>query len=138
MRSRLEAAAAAYLDAHGWTWAYEPRCFASPEGQYLPDFRLGDRTPVATYVEVKPASVLRSWSSLADVMQSMEIIWASEPAARLNVWIAETNRANRLATQAVFVSEAGGPWEAQLHVDWPFFTVPTAWRRKSRGRREPA
>jgi len=57
MRSRLEAAYAEQFDAFGWRWEYEPECFASPAGQYLPDFRVwpgfyDEAGP--TYIEVKP------------------------------------------------------------------------------------
>lgn len=38
MRSRLEADYAAWLDKVGWSWEYEPQCFASEDGQWLPDF----------------------------------------------------------------------------------------------------
>jgi hypothetical protein len=33
MRSRLEARYAAWLDRHGFTWEYEPRCYATEAGQ---------------------------------------------------------------------------------------------------------
>lgn len=58
MRSRLEARYAAWLDSKGIQWRYEPQCFGSDEGQYLPDFRLfgvtwmGLERPL--FVEVKP------------------------------------------------------------------------------------
>lgn len=58
MRSRLEARYAQWLDAQGLEWTYEPRCFASDDGQYLPDFQidgvrvLGSVHPI--FVEVKP------------------------------------------------------------------------------------
>jgi hypothetical protein len=65
MRSRLEAGYAAWLDQWGFHWEYEPQAFASPSGQYLPDFLL-KQVPAATgdgkvrttdvYVEVKPSS----------------------------------------------------------------------------------
>ncbi len=91
MRSRLEATAAALFDRHGVEWQYEPVCFASEVGQYLPDFvvvglvdgcdtdRCHNEMPL-TYVEVKP------WA-LADklVRAKMEIIWASDPSATLVV-----------------------------------------------------
>lgn len=54
MRSRLEAAWAEQFDAWGWAWEYEPRCLATEEGQYLPDFYVITDTGDA-YVEVKPA-----------------------------------------------------------------------------------
>jgi hypothetical protein len=55
MRSRLEAAWAEQFDAMGWPWRYEPECFASPDGQYLPDFLVSIPGYAAhVYVEVKP------------------------------------------------------------------------------------
>ena len=60
MRSRLEAGYAMWADEIGLDWEYEPECFATEEGQYLPDFVLrstmvlweGRRIDI--YVEVKP------------------------------------------------------------------------------------
>ena len=53
MRSRLEARFAAGLDLIGADWEYEPHCFASEHGQYLPDFKVAG--PWADwYIEVKP------------------------------------------------------------------------------------
>lgn len=61
MRSRLEAGYAMWLDEMGFTWSYEPHCFASRSGQYLPDFRLEDvqfgRRRWVVYVETKPTAV---------------------------------------------------------------------------------
>ncbi len=79
MRSRTEAAYAARLDASGIAWEYEPQCFADETGQYLPDFKITDRSAVA-YTEVKGA--LRP-DEVAGVQRRMEIIWSSEPAAML-------------------------------------------------------
>lgn len=84
MRSRLEARFAGWLDRRGLGWEYEPTCFGSPDGQYLPDFRLQGVAGVegALYVEVKPArSDLDIWA----VLRRMEIVWASEPEAALTV-----------------------------------------------------
>lgn len=50
MRSRLEAAWAEQFDAWGDPWEYEPRCYASDAGQYLPDFVIDGEV----FVEVKP------------------------------------------------------------------------------------
>lgn len=58
MRSRLEARYAQWLDSVNIDWKYEPQCFASERGQYLPDFELpyvrvmGAQRRV--FVEVKP------------------------------------------------------------------------------------
>jgi hypothetical protein len=68
MRSRLEAGFAQWLDTwRSVRWTYEPGAFASPRGQYLPDFLAepfrcswldGERR---AYFEVKPASF--GWQS---------------------------------------------------------------------------
>lgn len=66
MRSRLEAGFAMWLDRRGWAWEYEPTCFASKNGQWLPDFAIdipcvsmdgphGVTQHTNVYVEVKPA-----------------------------------------------------------------------------------
>lgn len=81
MRSRLEARYAAWLDNVGINWTYEPRCFASPEGQYLPDFRLDGvewlGSPRRVYVELKPtpAAITR------EVRAKAAIVFANEPDA---------------------------------------------------------
>lgn len=58
MRSRLEAAFAQFLDARKWNWEYEPLCFAGPDGQYLPDFRIlfDEKPDSGIYVEIKPTA----------------------------------------------------------------------------------
>jgi hypothetical protein len=76
MRSRLEASAAASFDRLGIAWTYEPRCFASPEGQYLPDFQLGSHS----YIEVKPYDVPQEDSDRWE-----RIIRESDPQATLTV-----------------------------------------------------
>ena len=79
MRSRLEASFAASLDAEGDDWMYEPQCFASSKGQYLPEFMiraLPDRPVV--YIEVKP-----TFEMAVESMDRMEIIWSSIPYALL-------------------------------------------------------
>lgn len=87
MRSRLEARYASWMDLVGIRWTYEPRCFASPVGQYLPDFELheiitlNEGAPV--FVEVKP-----TWEMARGVRERMQVIWASEPAAVLVLEVA--------------------------------------------------
>lgn len=68
MRSRFEAAYAAWLDKHRFDWEYEPECFADETGQYLPDFLIrnvmrtdsvsGPGLPYELYVELKPPSFM--------------------------------------------------------------------------------
>jgi hypothetical protein len=91
MRSRLEASFAEWLDLAGLQWDYEPVCYTSKDGQYLPDFRLravhvgttGERT---VYFEVKPP--LERPAALA-VLDRMKAIWASEPQAILALAMAD-------------------------------------------------
>jgi len=76
MRSRLEAHYAQHLDAIGEKWAYEPRCFATDTGQYLPDFEIGDHN----YFEVKPYHVDHDAA-----LKRMHVILDSDPDAYLTV-----------------------------------------------------
>lgn len=91
MRSRLEARYAAWLDGHNARWDYEPQCFATVSGQYLPDFRIHDimvlGAPRTIYVEVKPTLELIT----ATLLGRMGVIWKSDPDAFL---ISETPKAN--------------------------------------------
>ena len=89
MRSRLEADYASALDRDGQLWKYEPECFAGPDGQWLPDFRIDDRT----YVELKPAYLIE-WDTreLDDVydrvdaiLRQMSVVWLSKPEAHLQL-----------------------------------------------------
>lgn len=81
MRSRLEAWFAADLDRLEFGWEYEPRCYAGPNGQWLPDFEYFDGGQ-QVLVEVKP-SPLQKWASCRD---QMEIAWESDPGATLLLW----------------------------------------------------
>lgn len=92
MRSRLEADYASALDRDGEAWEYEPTCFGGPDGQWLPDFRVGQ---LGTYVEVKPTYLL-GWdaddSDLLDIydradkiLTQMTVAWLSEPEAILSL-----------------------------------------------------
>lgn len=88
MRSRLEASFAQWLDADPThEWSYEGRCYASPDGQYLPDFYVyfGWRDDWE-YCEVKPPN-----ADFAAALARMHIILASEPQARLGVWTSHTD-----------------------------------------------
>lgn len=93
MRSRLEAAWAEQFDALGETWEYEPRCFASEEGQYLPDFLL---TGPHVYVEVKPASFLDSGDFQDACERWFRILRASDRDTRL--WIALSSGCDGVAS----------------------------------------
>jgi hypothetical protein len=82
MRSRLEGSVAAALDGDELGWKYEPCVFASPKGQYLPDFEiLRPARCRPWYLEVKP----RLWNA-ANVRSRMEIIWESHADAVLLIF----------------------------------------------------
>lgn len=82
MRSRLEASFAQDMDDRRWNWEYEPICFAGPDGQYLPDFRiLFDEKPGSgIYIEVKPTV-----EAALEARQRMLPIRATYPNAVLAV-----------------------------------------------------
>ena len=88
MRSRLEALYAQRLDTSPQIglsgWQYEPRCFASAEGQYLPDFRLEFTDGRVTYVEVKPPT-----ADPEEALSRMHVILASEPGVDLMVVVSD-------------------------------------------------
>ena len=90
MRSRLEADYAAHLDRTWQSWEYEPDCFAGPDGQWLPDFRVGG----IVLQEVKPASLIRRREGETDydiacrmdpILQRMLIARESEPEVPLEL-----------------------------------------------------
>ena len=92
MRSRLEADYARWLDQKGYDWQYEPQCFASENGQYLPDFLVEDRTGEQEYVEVKPltgspAQPYKNFREVDPLLERMTIIWASKPNAALSLFL---------------------------------------------------
>lgn len=90
MRSRLEADYAAHMDRNGEMWEYEPECFAGPDGQWLPDFRVNG----TVLQEVKPASLLKYRDDENDsgltgrvdlILKRMTIAWESNPEAILEL-----------------------------------------------------
>lgn len=87
MRSRLEARVAAWLDSLGATWVYEPVAFASPEGQYLPDFELVADPSVwgpltrRVYLEVKGHLAFDDYFAIQNRIAS--IVCHSDPRAVL-------------------------------------------------------
>src|ERR1035441_10336982 len=85
MRSRLEADFAGFLDRSGVEWDYEKPCFAGPDGQWLPDFRLpGAEVPV--YFEIKPRSLLSDEDFDVDtILERMSVAWLTDPAAILQL-----------------------------------------------------
>ena len=85
MRSRLEAGFAMWMDEAGIEWTYEPQCYASEAGQYLPDFQTSNlrmacasRRPL--FFEVKP---FVDQTVIAQLKVNTAIIRASLPDACL-------------------------------------------------------
>lgn len=95
MRSRLEADYAARLDGWGCRWEYEPECFASSAGQWLPDFAysFADAGPLGVLCEVKPVEPLLEHPvgsiefrrHVDAVLERMTIAWESRPDACLEL-----------------------------------------------------
>jgi hypothetical protein len=84
MRSRLEADYARHLDRQCIEWEYEPKCFAGPDGQWLPDFRQGAATGPTSYTEIKPADdELPVRAQSVPILRKMSVAWLSEPHAFL-------------------------------------------------------
>ena len=107
MRSRLEARFARYLDMTNADWVYEPRAYASEDGDYLPDFEIIQRGH-HVFIEVKPTS---DADVLEVAMRKMERIWASAPDASLLIVIGDNGRA---------LLGDGGHWSV---VDYPWTEV---------------
>lgn len=104
MRSRTEASAAAYFDSRDIKWEYEPVCYATADGQYLPDFRLfhpDDQRPI--FVEVKAAIP----ADLSGVQKRMEIILGSEPEATLQIFVMKNGELDRLF---IYDADMGAGW----------------------------
>lgn len=117
MRSRLEADYASALDRDGETWKYEPTCFAGPDGQWLPDFKVGID---GTYIELKPAYLIvwdtpqvdGVWDRVDEILQRMTVAWLSEPEATLQLvfWTYGAEQVN--APLSIMSSGGGRPWLA--------------------------
>lgn len=91
MRSRLEADYAAHLDRNGEEWGYETECFASSDGQWLPDFRVSGADVL---VEVKSAHLLElqdgedgaaAIDRIDAILKRMTIAWESRADAPLEL-----------------------------------------------------
>jgi len=83
MRSRLEADFAAFLDSTDAEWEYEPFCFAGPDIQWLPDFRVVAHDGKIIYFEVKPESLMDG--DVDAVLDQMTVAWLTEPEAVLEL-----------------------------------------------------
>lgn len=105
MRSRTEARFAAFLDRVRLVWEYEPRAYASSEGQYLPDFEIQWVRPL--FVEVKGTLDNAAWPAL---QRRMRIVRASVPNAGLAVALSDYDR--------LLLDSPGG---AELGKAWPAF-----------------
>ena len=117
MRSRLEAGYAMWLDTIHAQWEYEPECYATEAGQYLPDFRIDnirdtlgpERFPV--FVEVKPAG----WGGDLDLL-----------ARRMSIIPDAT--ADELGDCAVILEQPGvWPREPTLYEDGTAGWLPRPW-----------
>jgi hypothetical protein len=138
MRSRLEADYASALDRDGEVWEYEPTCFAGPDGQWLPDFKIGID---GAFVELKPA-YLMAWDTqdffdtyhrVDKILRQMTIAWLSEPDASLQLifWTYGLDQAQ--APLTILGSKRSHAWytwtpsTADLPLLWPgmgqFLTV---------------
>jgi len=115
MRSRLEADYAAYLDREQADWEYEPECYASPDGQWLPDFRVmfkGDSGPLL--VELKPAGRLEEdymSSAIDEHLAKMTIAWAS--ATDLSLSLIYWKYGAGAAVMVITSHGQGSPWLAK-------------------------
>jgi hypothetical protein len=117
MRSRLEADYAAWLDSTGLRSKYEPECFASGDGQWLPDFgsSLADDGPFTIFTEVKPVGPLTDWITGSvgwvehadSVLRQMMVAWASRPDAALDLVFWHYGGPPHLR---IYSNRAGEPW----------------------------
>ena len=96
MRSRLEADYAAHLDRWGAHWEYEPECFASEAGQWLPDFgwsfvkddsraTLDEVKPAGALIELRQADPFAFHGHVDSILTRMTIAWQSKPDATLQL-----------------------------------------------------
>lgn len=115
MRSRLEADYASALDRDGETWEYEPTCFGGPEGQWLPDFRVGSHS---AYVELKPAYLI-AWDTrdlnevyarIDKILTRMTIAWVSEPDVYLHLVFWTYGAEQTDAPLSIAAAGRNGPW----------------------------
>jgi hypothetical protein len=115
MRSRLEADYASALDRDGETWEYEPTCFAGPDGQWLPDFRVGQ---YGAYVEIKPAYLIEwdgpeprdTWNRVDEILERMTVAWLSEPDAILQLIFWTYGAEQVEAPLSILAAHGHGPW----------------------------
>lgn len=126
MRSRLEADFAGMIDRQGWEWAYEPECFASEGGQWLPDFRIMAKDGNPIYVEVKPFGFLAAWGDecqtrVETLMRQVEI--ARQTIPKCHLWLCFWGYGEE-GVSMLIASRAVGKWEVSahglpVHLQWP-------------------
>lgn len=129
MRSRLEADYASALDRDGESWEYEPKCFGGPDGQWLPDFRVGT---LGTYTEVKPASLivwdteglLEVYDRVDKILQQMAVAWLSEPEAPLQLVLWEYGKEQVEAPLTIMSTKREDVWIAYVP---SMLDVPLLW-----------
>lgn len=80
MRSRLEARFAQWMDFHQWEWVYEPECFASADGQYLPDFEL-----------LAPRLTFRQNTEVFDLPESVRVFLEVKPTVEKHAEVHHRN-----------------------------------------------
>lgn len=123
MRSRLEADYAASLDQTGDAWEYEPQCFAGPDGQWLPDFRVG-KPGDYIYIELKPTSILQegSYNAVDKILHQMEIALLSEPKCSLRLQFWEWGKASGRA--AIWSDPPHSLWQYSAGTGLPWGIWP--------------
>ena len=111
-RSRLEARWAVFFDEMLIDWEYEPEGYETPDGRYLPDFRIYLRPPKPTALfEVKPQSAVNTaedcdcafpldarWKHAVegDVAQSLLVARGIPSGDRVQEWIDLTGGLHRI------------------------------------------
>ena len=68
-RSQLEARSAAWLDAQGFSWHYEPETLVFGDIHYTPDFYIPEND---TLVEVKPVIALQEFERVEHLISKLQ------------------------------------------------------------------
>ena len=133
MRSRLEADYAGWMDRRGRPWEYEPTCFGSRDGQWLPDFQTRHLDPdgqAGTYVELKSAHLAGQFSDekwldtvnrIDGYLSKMTVAWQTKPDALLELIFWEFGADD--ATTEVFAFGQDRVWLTM----GPSFAFPLLW-----------
>jgi hypothetical protein len=132
MRSRLEADFAGHLDRRGHEWSYEPECFASASGQWLPDFHATAPGGAGRYIEVKPSSFLRSdGTPLSGTVVAVPLGYAL-PADKINpvlrrMAIALETEPDAVIELVIWEYGATEPILSMMHFSWLPDIFPDGW-----------